>query len=630
MGLILNMNNKVPAFGQRRAGVYLLSEIYNPDDTSSSVQNINKVIPAIGSIVVDDTVGEHNTLYVVYSVDAVTHKSTLVNIALNKEDEVDDLRMLFYNPVATTYYYPTTDTTVQQGVTYYTLSDDEYRVFEGSAFVSGTTYYEKKELHELHIDDRVSVYTSLATSYTIYHAASMSGVSSSTEVVSQYYVAEDPYGESSFVEDTEIPMDRITIPASTPYGEDTVTDAYRPRVCYCTEPLISGDKYLVIVKQDSHVISQFTLTGHSMSHLADLNNARKTIVSISVGGNQYNASENYFYITQDQRLDQLTFYLTINYTDGSEVVAIDNVNAFMYTEENVATISANSESPIIFKYFPAPSENLGMGSGTGYTISPTGRYITLESKIKTIATAFSTVSRLVPIFAYDPSTSRYLIKPVCYMNDLSAPVTVTNTNAVTGYNNGTTASEQSITLTYQFENNGIVSSYTNSYRIRLYPTADAASTGVYYYFRFSGAGDVTFGKDPRPALIQVSGNNYKFKISEESGTYNTKDNFLKNYYYNAYPPTPYNASNPDQPTYFRIRKVEAGSGSVSISNNIAFGPNSIDSFFEQEPENQIITASTTLHSTAAVPATALLEFLTKNNDDSYNVLFGVPIDVIKA
>ena len=82
------MNNKVSVFGQRRAGVYLLSEIYNPDDVTSSVQNINKVVPAIGSLVVDDTVGNHNTLYVVYSVDPITHRSTLVNACIL--DTTDD------------------------------------------------------------------------------------------------------------------------------------------------------------------------------------------------------------------------------------------------------------------------------------------------------------------------------------------------------------------------------------------------------------------------------------------------------------------------------------------------------------------------------------------------------------
>ena len=648
------MNNKVAAFGQRRAGVYLLSEIYNPDDTSSSVQNINKVIPAVGSIVVDDTVGEHNTLYVVYSVDAVTHRSTLVNIEYNSgEDDINNLRMLFFSSEPTPYYYPTTDLVRQSDVTYYTLSNDEYSIFEGSTFTVGTTYYEKKNLYELHVDERVSVYTSLGATYTIYHAASMNGVDSSTEVVSQYYVEEDPYGNKNLIERTEVPMDKVVIPATDAYGQDTTTDAYRPRTCYTTERPKEGDTYLVIVRKSGsvdqtdivnrpRVVSQFTLTGHSMSHLVALNNDRRTIASITVGGNQYNSNENYFFITQDQRLDHLAFFLTVNYTNGySETVNIDNVNAFIYMEENVNTASAGSESKIVFKYFPSPSENLGLGTGRGYTIGPTGRYITLTSKIKTIQTAFSVVSRIVPIFVYNPGSNppSYIIKPLCYHKDYSEPVVIgdysTSATAVTGYNSTLTTDEQTIGLVYYYENsntNSPLTTYTENYTIRLYSLANANSSGIYYYFRHPGADTgVIFGKDPRPTLRQTSGNNYTFSVSTTSGQYSAKEYFLKNYYYNANPPSPFSASDTQQPTHFRIRKVTVSSNNVIIDSNIAYGPESIDSFFAQDPSSQIIaTDQTSLHSTSTVPATAVLEFLTQNANNTYNVIFGVPIDVIKA
>lgn len=644
------MNNKVAAFGQRRAGVYLLSEIYNPDDTSSSVQNINKVIPAVGSIVVDDTVGEHNTLYVVYSVDAVTHRSTLVNIAYNNgEEDLNNLRMLFFSVAPSPYYYPTTDTVRQGDVTYYTLVNNEYRIFDGSTFEAGTTYYEKKNLYELHVDERVSVYTSLGATYTIYRAASMNGVDASTQVVSQYYM-EEVNSNQVLIEGTEIPMDRVVIPATDAYGQDTVTDAYRPRTCYTTEEPKAGDTYLVIVRKSGsvdpndtinqpRVVSQFTLVGHNMSHLVDINNSRRTIASITVGGNQYNIDENYFFITQDQRLDQLTFYLTINFTDmSSTTVDIDNVNAFVYIEENVNTASAGSESKIVFKYFPSVSENLGLGTGNGYTIGPTGRYITLTSKIKTIATAFSTVNRIVPIFAFNPNNNRYLIKPICYNKDYSEPTVINDYSAsspaVTGYNSGITTNEQTIGLVYHYENNNISSmssEYTETYYIRLYAISDGNQTGVYYYFRHPGAQTgVIFGKDPRPALKQTTNNNYKFSISDTSGTYSSKDYFLKHYYYNANPPAPYSASGTQQPTHFRLRKVSVSSNSVIIDNNIAYGPVAIDTFFAQEPANQLIAANRALHSTSTVPATAILEFLTQNGDNTYNVIFGVPIDVIKA
>lgn len=634
------MNNKVAAFGQRRAGVYLLSEIYNPDE-SSSVQNINKVIPAIGSLVVDDTVGEHNTLYVVYSVDAVTHKCTLVNVAyVNGEDMVGDtkdLRMLFYDPVAKPQYYVTQDAVRQTGVNYYTKdpTTEAYGLYVG-AFEQGVTYYEMKELYEVQIDSRISVFTSLATDYTIFHAATASGTGSDTEVVSQYYIGETSPSNLSLIEDTEVPMDRITIPATGLGNEMTETDAYRPRICYSTDPLIVGDKYLVVVRSNGHVISQFTLTGQSMSALADLNNARKTIVNMTVGGNQYDSANNRFYITQDQKLDQLTFYLRIHYEDGEERVWIDDQNAFMYIDESYATATPNSVIPVVFKYFLSPSENLGLTNNQArqYAIGPTGRYITIKSSIVITETTFSSISKIAPIL-YCAATSpsiRYKIIPVVYKSDGSEPevaIDIDPTNgpfAVNDFDGGNTSTEQLVTLKYTIVSNGVSSTFPNIYRIRLNPANTA--NGVYYYF--SDNATTTYGKDPRPNMIQTSGNQYQFGISRTGGNYNNADGFLQRYYYNANPPAPYSSANPTRPDYFRIRRITVGSGTGTLETAIAFGPVEIDAFFAQEPSSQIIAANRTLHSTTSMPATALLEFLKKNNDNTYQVLYGVPVDVIRS
>ena len=631
------MNNKVPAFGQRRCGVYLLSEIYDPDDTSSSVQNINKVIPAIGSLVVDDTIGEHNTLYVVYSVDAVTHKCTLVSAAYMETTDMagdtKDLRMLFGDYNTTDLYYETSDTTRQSGVDYYIRNNDAlntYSLYTGD-FVSGTTYYERKDLYGLQIDGRISVYTSLATDYTIYHTASSDGTSIETEVVSQYYV-----DDGLLVEDTEIKMDKITIPASDPYGEAIVTDAYRPRLCYSPTRIIPGDKYLVIVRDNGHVISQFTLTGRYMSALADLNDARKTIVDITVSGSQYDSTHNYFYISQDQKLDQLTFYLRVQYEDDAELIQIDNVNAFMYTEGDLNTAITGSIIPVIFKYFPSNAENLGIThldtSERHYSIGPTGRYVTVSSSIKVVESAFSEVSKIVPILYCSKVTPsvQYNILPLVYKTDFTDPsvaIDYGNKKAVVDFDVGDTTTVQSVKLNYYKNSNDVVSTKTCVYQIKL----NAANTadGVYYYFTDAGS-DAAFGKDPRPTLKQVSGNSYRFSISDVIGSYTIKDDFLKHYYYNANPPEPYSVKNPDQPTHFRIRKVLVGSGTASISSSTAVGPLEIEAFFAQDPAAQTMNANATLHGTTAIPATALLEFLVKNQDDSYKVLYGVPIDVIKA
>ena len=196
------MNNKVSVFGQRRAGVYLLSEIYNPDDVTSSVQNINKVIPAIGSLVVDDTVGNHNTLYVVYSVDAITHRSTLVNA--NILDTTDDTNLTYsygnnnYKLFFTTrqpekIYFKTNDTSPKPGKDYYLKNEDTSYSLVTSAdiastsFLANNVYYEAMYAYEAAVDSRLAIYNNDAVTFTVFRSVAFDKTDGTNDVVSWYY-----------------------------------------------------------------------------------------------------------------------------------------------------------------------------------------------------------------------------------------------------------------------------------------------------------------------------------------------------------------------------------------------------------------------------------------------------------
>ena len=193
------MNNKVSVFGQRRAGVYLLSEIYNPDDVTSSVQNINKVVPAIGSLVVDDTVGNHNTLYVVYSVDPITHRSTLVNACIL--DTTDDSTInfsygnnnykLFFSETPIDVYFKTKDTTPQPSKLYYTrqVVNDKviYTLFTELTFSPNVTYYESVKCYEAAVDSRLAIYNNDAVSFTVFRSVAINATDGNNDVISWYY-----------------------------------------------------------------------------------------------------------------------------------------------------------------------------------------------------------------------------------------------------------------------------------------------------------------------------------------------------------------------------------------------------------------------------------------------------------
>ena len=625
------MNNKVAAFGQRRAGVYLLSEIYNPDDTSSSVQNINKVIPAIGSLVVDDTVGEHNTLYVVYSVDAVTHKSTLVNAAFNESsnmigDDANTMRMLFFSHAPTEYYYVVDVSGGRQpGVEYYIKSGSAFVLYTGD-FVSGTTYYAKKMMTELHIDGRLSVYTSLANKYTIYHSAT--STATAAQRISQYYLN----GDGDMVEASMIPMERIMIPATNNEGDDIVTDAYRPVTCFTDLEMVDGDKYLVDVYDAAGgIISQFTLVGHDMSALVDINNAHRAITSMSVQCSQM--SGNQFVIMANQTLDDLAFYLTIEYDRGDPIViAIDNVNAYMHAD--ISSLSVGGTIPILFKYYPSPSESLGITAGsTSYTIGATGRYISITKSLTMVESAASTKSKIAPIIYYRNNT--FGLAPLVYFSDhTTTPAISTNYGteaAVSGFTPSNITREQEVTLTYFKEsisdNLSYVSKSTNTYTIKL--NASTEASGVYYYF--TDARGVYYGKAPRPKLIrtgQAADLTYKFSIASATGDYSAKDLFLKHYFYNANPPSPYGFTDALQPTHFRIRKLVYSSG-VATGTAVISSEYSIDEFFSRIESNRVITTTENIYTNLAYPNTVIVEFLAANLNlsNSYDIIYGSPVDV---
>ena len=65
-------------FGERAAGVYLRTDIYDPDVDGTSPSASGKIVPAVGSLVIDNTVGLHNQQYTVTAVNQETYKSTMI------------------------------------------------------------------------------------------------------------------------------------------------------------------------------------------------------------------------------------------------------------------------------------------------------------------------------------------------------------------------------------------------------------------------------------------------------------------------------------------------------------------------------------------------------------------------
>ena len=397
------MNNKVSVFGQRRAGVYLLSEIYNPDDVTSSVQNINKIVPAIGSMVVDDTVGNHNTLYVVYSVDAITHRSTLVPAGIL--DTTDDANLnfsygnnnykLFYSEVlADPVYYKTQDTAWKAGKDYYTWNGAEqtYNLFMGNSFVSGTTYYEAVYCYEVAVDSRLAIYNNKAESFTVFRSTAIDSTTSNDDVISWFYKLTDEESNAidpsainivgNYVYDSKIPLTEYKDTTITNSGVISSRKAKSTRYFYTPFELKKGEKYLLIVYDgQNRTVAQVVLEGQPMLALQELNEKYRVITAFDIWTADDASQEGRgVYIPRGRSTDALQFYFNITYSDGSvdQLPGVDNIRLFAYGLEDIDIYApAGTKFPILFKYFVPSVEQTGLDEDIprNYQIGPTKRYI---------------------------------------------------------------------------------------------------------------------------------------------------------------------------------------------------------------------------------------------------------------
>lgn len=96
---------KVTLFGNKTLGPYKLSEIFDPDVDPSSPESSGKIVPAVKSLVIDDSIGGRNRLWIVTNVDQDTFKATMspATIVSGADDERivgygNDIYMLYYIP----------------------------------------------------------------------------------------------------------------------------------------------------------------------------------------------------------------------------------------------------------------------------------------------------------------------------------------------------------------------------------------------------------------------------------------------------------------------------------------------------------------------------------------------------
>ena len=588
------MNDKVAVFGQRRGGVYLLSQLYNPDDINSSVQNVGKVIPAVGSIIVDDSIGNHNRLYVVYSVDAITFKSTLVPASLAELSDTGDDQIVTYG-------------------------NNVYMVYYDKQVIGGKYYW------ELVVDNKISIFGERAAKYSLYKGSSLVETMGVDSVISNGYL--DEYGNIIKPEGNLIPMAEIIVPVTTVGGETTSANARIPIVCYSESEIESGETILFVAyDKDNRIIAQISMVAHETLGLSQLAKKQWPVERFEISANQLDSEDGYCYLYRGQSVDELHFYADIIYANGDmlESARIDNTQLFIYGVENIDTAVVGSTYTVLFKYFldnneySLPDKN--------YHIGDSGRYITTEIKVKIVNAVSTNISKAALMVAYD-SQNHYRVFPVLYYKNFQTPQVCANEDYLASDFDGSRyLHAQAVKFkTYETSEGEEPLVYYKTYQLNLF-NPDITTSHVFYYFRDEPrvAEDLYYGKNytnaPRP-YIHYSTVDYKFTIP---GTiFETVDMFLNSFYYNACPPKDTRGTIPEvvTPTHFQIRKLDIDNKDISL---LTLTPIPIADYYKplQLTDSSVITPG------SSVFVTCIVEFLRKNDNGGYDHIYGVPVDVI--
>lgn len=637
--------NRVVLFGEKAAGVYRMTDIFFPDEENPiTPEESGKIVPAVGSLVIDDTKGLHNQQYTVVSVDPDTYFPTLIPSSFSTNVDSQPDRVLNYaNDLLILYFMPTTIEVGQNTI----------------------------EITRLIVDNKFSLFGNNAAIYQLFKYDDNSAL----KTISRWYTPD------GIMSGTAIPM------------LDTGVNGVRKcDGCYTDISLKEGESIICRIYTAAGIqISEVNLVAKKAHMLNEIASLANPIIDLQLSSNQLDLDTGKLYLYQGQNVNDLTLYPYLKYSDGStKRVAIDNVRGFIYGTENVDTSIPDMEFRLLIKYYLSDDdvqisdearyrydrtpdttwkngkiyyrkELTAQGftyieiSSSTYTIgdpitdndvweryevpvelgqnSNAIKFISKEFLLRIVAYSSDEISKVSIIPVWNTSERKYTFKFMKYMGNMktspiptSISMDVTNyvAFAVDGYTLSNLPYDRKLkgTITYKEQVAGSYNTRTQVVYLQLkeYDGSDAER----YLIADSEDSDRVFGSNSnnhvRPR-IKYDSSTGKYKIPNEYiGTqgHSNKDVFLDNFYYQAQPPTINGRI--QEPNRFRIK---------DINGNVIKDMQDVESFttpftFEGDSNGSYIDK------------TVIVEFVRKetevdivgNTVEVYYYIYGVPVDVV--
>lgn len=639
----MSLNNKLVLFGSKEAGVYLLSNMYDPDIDGEDPNASGKVVPAIGSTIIDDTtVAAAFAMYTVVAFDNVRLKATLspAHILTVEDGGLDriigygnDTFMLYYNDRVT----PT----------------------------------------ELMIDDKLVIFGTNSIQYRLLRSAVQTGSSEAT--TSSMLFPEGPFTSASLInniltiphnkglvrmpfvitdaDDRSVPIDEkiisfrsnqilidmsmfgtisgtwhyafsgipipITEVGATEIGLNIVNGVTTTRVpivpflnnnnirkcknCKTTTALVDNELITMeIFNQAGFLTMSVKLITKRATSLADQEISTKPIVEFKVNSNQQ-ADDGSWFLFTDQAVSNLAIHPSIVYSDGTEInVAQNDTHCFIYGLEDVNTLFPGMTFPILIKYYITDLTPSLIAQGK------VARYLSATKLVQIRSRELSGISKVsvVPYwngsiwalryFAYSLERDTYSIIAPSRVSWLG-----------TQFNGSNVSTRQDLTLQIpETLSNGAVVNYTQTLSIRL----AAISSDTPYIYADASDSVMIYGSNTLPQMRPLI--NYDTATGQYlvAAKFTSMEEFLNNFFFDSYPP--YDATDETvspTPTHFKIR--DGVDGHAILQDYISVTNYAL-------PFNLITTTSTGQYANTTV----VVEFFLKQGN-VYSSLFGVPVDI---
>jgi hypothetical protein len=554
----------ITLFVQQNPGVLKRQDLYDP----TTVPPSGTIIPAVDSLVVDEQ--QNYTVFIVKSVDPVTHASTLVpaQLATANTNPADSLTSIisYGNDIFRLFYdLRTTPITVQP---------DDHLIIFGTGNVS----------YQLVLNPGAN-----------------------QQIISRYYDASGTYVGQL------VPLG----PVISPDGSPSPAASYLTP-CHVQVPLTDGQEvFIQVFNSDGAQTATVSAFAKPSIIVNEAITPSPVITAINILSPQ-SRSNNEVFIYERQTISSLGLQVQLTYSDGNtRIVVIDNSQCFLYGTEDFVPSFPGLRQTLVAKYFLDQTEAM-----TSVLAAQNPTFVTAEVDLVVIANGLQAGVKLTTIPRWNAGTNKYDLSFFLYSVTRDRAINVTSLVTIdpgTPYDGGLFGSMQALTVRLDMSlAEPTLYSTTTIYQQTCVITLSPLDATDRYVLRDATNSPLVYGQTttaiPRP-VIHWSSPLQQYYVPVRFATTSI---FLQAFYWNANPP--YDTTTETQaptPTHFWLRDPSSG----VLLNSAPIPLASYQAAFS------IVGAGLANRYAAGSIGNVIVEFIQQLSPGQNLLLFGVPADV---